>query len=156
MPPLKYRVALEGAERATLHEMISTGKAAASKLVHARILLKADRGPQGPALGDARISDAVECSELTVSRVKRRYTEEGLDAALNPKPKGHRRLKLDGDGEAQLLVLACSKLPDGEKWTMQLLADKLVELHIVDSIGRETVRMTLKKTRLNHGRRRSG
>jgi len=156
MPPLRYRVALAGLERATLRDMISSGKAAAAKLVHARILLKANRGPNGPALADAKIADAIECSEFTVNRVKRLYVEEGLDAALNPKPKGHRRPKLDGDGEAQLVALACSKLPDGEKWTMQLLADRLVELHVVDSIGRETVRTTLKKTNLNHGRRRSG
>lgn len=156
MPPLKYRVALDGLDRATLHGMISSGKAAAAKMVHARILLKADRGPEGPGLSDAKIAEAVECSEFTVNRVKRLYMEEGLDAALNAKPKGHRRRKLDGDGEARLLVLACSKLPDGEKWTMQLLADKLVELHIVDSIGRETVRTTLKKTNSNRGRPRSG
>lgn len=136
--------------------MISSGKAAAAKLVHARILLKADRGPEGPGLADAKTADAVECSEFTVSRVKRLYIEEGLDSALNPKPKGHRRPKLDGDGEAQLTALACSKLPDGEKWTIQLLADKLVELHVVESIGRETVRTTLKKTNLNLGKRLSG
>lgn len=156
MPPLKYRVALDGPERARLRDMISSGKAAAAKLVHARILLKADRGPEGPALADAKIAEAVECSDFTVSRVKRLYAEEGLDAALNPKPKGHRRLKLDGDAEARLTVLACSKLPDGEKWTMQLLADKLVELNIVDSIGRETVRTTLKKTKSSHGKPLSG
>lgn len=148
MPPLKYRVVLADCERARLYEMISSGKAAAAKLVHARILLKADRVPEGPGLTDAAIADAIECSEFTVSRVKRRYTEEGLDSALNPKPKGHRRRKLDGDGEAQLTALACSKLPDGEKWTIQLLADKLVELHVVESIGREAVRMTLKKNEL--------
>ena len=156
MPPLKYRIALDSRERATLHEMISSGKAAAAKLVHARILLKADRGPEGPALSEAKTADAVECSEFTVNRVKRLYTEEGLDAALNPKPKGHRRPKLDGDGEARLIALACSKLPDGERWTMQLLADKLVELHVVNSIGREAVRTTLKKMNLNRGKRRSG
>lgn len=156
MPPIKYRVCLTEQERSTLHQMISSGKTAAAKLVHARILLKSDRGPGRPTLADARVAEAVECSEFTVTRVKRLYTEEGLEAALNPKPKGHRRPKLDGDGEAQLIILACSKLPDGEKWTMQLLADKLVELRVVDSIGREAVRTTLKKMNLNHGRRRSG
>ena len=156
MPLIKYRVSLTEDERMTLHHMISSGKSAAAKLVHARILLKVDRGPEGPGLADAKASEAIECSEFTVNRTKRLYAEEGLDAALNPKPKGHRPLKLDGDGEARLVTLACSKLPDGEKWTMQLLADKLVELHVVDSIGRETVRSTLKKTNLSRGRPLSG
>lgn len=156
MPPIKYRVCLTGDERSMLHQMISSGKSAAAKLVHARILLKTDRGSAGPALADAKVAEAVDCSEFTVNRVKHLYVEKGIEAALNPQLKGHRHRKLDGDGEARLVSLACSKLPDGEKWTMQLLADKLVELHVVDSIGRETVRTTLKKTKSNRGRPFSG
>lgn len=146
--PVKYHVCLSKDERAELHHMISSGKAAAAKLMHARILLKADRSPDGPALSDRKIAEAVECDEMTVQRVKKRCTEEGLESALTPKPKGHRPPKLDGEQEARLVALACSKAPGGQgRWTMQMLADKLVELHIVESISDESVRRTMKKKR---------
>jgi hypothetical protein len=145
----KYRVTLTAEERQGLQELIAAGKAAAKKLAHARILLKADAAPDGPAWADERIAEAVEVSAATVERVRRRFVERGLEAALVRKPQDRpsRLPKLDGRAEAHLVALACAKPPEGRKeWTMQLLADKLVELQIVDAISDETVRRTLQKT----------
>jgi transposase len=145
----KYRVTLTAEERRGLQELIASGKAAAKRLAHARILLKADAAPDGPGWADDRIAEAVDVSVATVERVRRRFVEHGLEAALVRKPQDRpsRLPKLDGRAEAHLVALACSKPPGGRnEWTMQLLADKLVELRIVDSISDETVRRTLQKT----------
>ena len=145
----KYIVTLTADERQALSDLIAAGKAAAQKLAHARILLKADAAPGGPAWTDERIAEAVEVSDATVERVRRRFVEHGLEAALVRKPQDRpsRPRKLDGRAEAHLIALACSKPPGGrDEWTMQLLADKLVELRVVDSISDETVRRTLQKT----------
>src|SRR6516164_7076558 len=146
----KYKVTLTDEERQQLHELISAGKAAAKKLAHARILLKADAPPDGPAWPDARIAEAAEVSVATVERIRQRFVEQGLEAALARKKQERpsRERKLDGAAEAHLIALACSQPPDGRDcWTMQLLADKLIELQVVDSVCDETVRRTLKKTR---------
>jgi transposase len=145
----KYRVTLTTEERQQLHQLIAADKAAAQKLAHARILLKADAAPGGPAWTDDRIAEAVEVNRTTVERVRQRFVEQGLDAALVRKPQDRpsRERKLDGAGEAHLIALACSEPPAGRSdWTLQLLADKLVELQIVDAISDETVRQVLKKT----------
>ena len=115
--------------------------------MHARILLKTDEGPGGPAWGDDQIVDALEVSRSTVERVRVRCVEEGPDAALRPRPSGQLRLrKLDGAQEAHLIAVACSPPPEGRKrWTLRLLADKLVKLEVVDAVSYETVRRTLKK-----------
>ena len=144
----KYIVTLTAEERQGLHDLIAAGKAAAQKLAHARILLKADAAPGGPAWADDRIAEAVEVSVATVERVRQRFVEQGLDAALDRKHRERpaRVIKLDGRAEARLIALACSAPPEGRKeWTMQLLADKLVELEVVPSISDETVRRSLKK-----------
>jgi transposase len=145
----KYKVTLTAEERQDLHDLIAAGKAAAQKLAHARILLKADAAEGGPAGTDDRIAGAVEVSVATVERVRQRFVEQGLEAALVRKPQDRpsRERKLDGRAEAHLIALACSAPPGGRsEWTMQLLADKLVELEVVDSVSDETVRRTLKKT----------
>jgi hypothetical protein len=150
----KYKVTLTSDERQSLHDLIAAGKAAAKKLTHARILLKADAAPEGPAWTDDRIAEAVEVNLTTVERVRQRFVEQGLEAALVRKKQDHpsRERKLDGDGEARLIALACSEPPQGRcAWTLQLLADKLVELHVVDSISDETVRQVLKKTNSSRG-----
>jgi transposase len=144
----RYKVTLEAEERQHLHDLIAAGRAAARKLVHARILLKADAAAGGPGWPDWQIADALEVSTDTVERVRRRFVELGLDAALDRKKRERppREIKLDGRAEARLIALACSPPPEGRAvWTMQLLADKLVELEVVDSISDETVRTTLKK-----------
>jgi hypothetical protein len=145
----RYKVTLEAEERQQLQDLIAAGKAAARKLAHARILLKADAAEDGPAWPDGRIAEALELSTATVERVRQRFVELGLDAALDRKQRERppREIKLDGRAEARLIALACSTPPDGRAvWTMQLLADKLVELEVVDSISDETVRLALKKT----------
>ncbi len=145
----RYQVTLEAEERQQLHDLIATGQAAARKLAHARILLKADAADGGPAWADRQIADALEVSTDTVERVRQRFVELGLDAALDRKQRERppREIKLDGRAEARLIALACSPPPLGRAaWTMQLLADKLVELEVVDSISDETVRLALKKT----------
>ena len=145
----RYKVTLEAEERQHLQDLIAAGKAAARKLAHARILLKADAADGGPAWLDGRIAEALEVSTDTVERVRRRFVELGLDAALDRKQRERppREIKLDGRAEARLIALACSPPPLGRAvWTMQLLADKLVELEVVDSISDETVRLALKKT----------
>ncbi len=149
----RYVVTLTAEERQHLHDLIAAGQAAARKLPRARILLKADANEGGPAWPDHRIADALEVSVATVERVRQRFVEQGLDAALDRKQRERppREIKLDGRAEARLVALACSP-PEGRAiWTMQLLADKLVELEVVASISDETVRLALKKTRSSPG-----
>ncbi len=143
----KHIIALKPAERETLSELIASGKASARKLTHARILLKADQGDGRTAWTDEAISQALDISQPTVQRVRRLYVTEGLDAALNHRrPKRFRPHTLDGEQEAHLIAVACSTPPAGrDRWTLRLLADKMVELHYVDSVSHETIRQTLKK-----------
>ena len=146
----KYIVRLTADEREQLKGLVSKGKAAAYKIKHANVLLKADA--DGPAWTDERIAEAFSVHGGTVANIRERLVEQGLEAALNRKKreKPPRENKLDGAKEARLIALACSKPPLGRRrWTLHLLADKLVELRIVDSISHETVRQTLKKTNSN-------
>ncbi len=149
----KYIVTLTAEERRMLREMVSRGKAAARKLTHARILLKADIAEGAPALDDASIAQEVEAGRATVERVRKEFVEEGLEAALERrKPRRQYRRKLDGDAEAHLIALACSKAPEGRsRWTLRLLADRMVSLEQVDHLSYETVRSVLKKTNLSLG-----
>jgi hypothetical protein len=145
----KYIVTLTAEERQDLLDLIAAGKAAAGKLAHARVLLKADAADGGPAWPDGRIAEALEVSSATVERVRQRFVEQGLEAALVRKPQDRpsRPPTLDGRAEARLIALACSTPPDGRRgWTMRLLADKRVELEVVPTISDETVRRALKKT----------
>ena len=144
----RYLVTLTAEERTGLHGLISKGKAAAFKQRHARILLKADQGPQGEGWTDERIGQAFEVHSSTVERVRKRFVEEGLEAALQRKEQKNRRAKtIDGEAEARLVALACSPPPEGRRcWTLRLLADRLVALEVVDRVSPETVRKTLKKT----------
>ena len=131
----KYKVTLTADERQALHALVAAGKAAAKKLAH------------------ARIAEAVEVNRTTVEQVRQRFVEQGLEAALVRKKQDRpsRERKLDGAGEARLIALACSQPPRGRAaWTLRLLADRLVELQVVDTISTETVRQALKKT--NSGR----
>lgn len=155
---VKYVVRLTLEERAQLLTLVTTGRAAAVKLLHARILLKADIGAGNRRWSDAAIADALDTSKATVHRVRQALVEWGLEAALSRKrPTGRQYRKLDGAQEAQLLAVACSAPPAGRRrWTLQLLADKLVALEVVDTISAECVRSTLKKTRSNHGNSSSG
>jgi len=154
MPQKKYLVTLTPEEREQLAGLLSAGKRSALTIARARILLKADQADGGPAWEDARIAEALDCGVRTVERVRQRFVERGLEAALGRKPQDRpsRERKLDGRAEARLIALACSTPPDGRAaWTLQLLADKLVELKVVGSVCDETVRRVLKKTRSSRG-----
>jgi transposase len=155
---VKYLVRLTQEERQALSTLVSTGRAAAAKLLHARILLKADVGDGGRIWTDAEIAVALDTSESTVHRVRQAFVEQGWEAALaRQRPTGRQYRKLDGAQEAQLIALACSAPPTGRaRWTLKLLADKLVTLEVVDRISAECVRTTLKKTTSNHGGRNNG
>ena len=144
----RYRVTLTTEERMDLERMISRGKSDARKLAHARVLLQADE-EGGPAWGDATIAAAVRVSVRTIERVRQRFVEQGLIAALLPKPSPRLyRRKLDGEQEAHLLALACARPPDGKaRWSLRLLAERMVMLQHVAALSHETVRQTLKKTR---------
>ena len=141
----KYKVTLTADERNSLQDLIAAGKAPAQKLAHARILLKAD---QAVGWKDADIADAFALSVRTVERLRQRFVEEGFEAALKPKAVPRLPRKVDGQLEAHLVALACSDPPAGrQRWTLRLLADKLVELELVASLSHEGVRQVLKKTR---------
>jgi len=148
----KYVVRLTDTERGILEGLVNMGRGAARTLTHARILLKADCGPDGPAWTDEAISAALDVSIPTIERVRRTLVLEGFDAALQRKPAPPRQRKLDGHHEAQLIALTCSPAPEGRKrWTLRMLADKLVELTDLDGLAPETVRQILKKTTSNPG-----
>ena len=149
----KYIVTLTDEERQMVQEMLSRGKGAARKLAHARILLKADAPPGGPGWKDEAIAEALEVGRATVERIRKAFVEDGLNAALERhKSRRQYRRKLDGDGEAHLVALACQKPPEGRsRWTLKLLADRMVQLEYVDQISYQTVRRTLKKTKSNLG-----
>ncbi len=146
----RYKVTLTEQEREELHQLISKGKGAARKLLHARILLKADS-----QIGwtDQQISEALEVSISSIERVRAAFVENGLPAALERKAaKREYKRKLDGEQEAHLVALVCSQPPDERgRWTLTLIAQKMVELEYVDSIAPETIRRTLKKMNLNPG-----
>jgi transposase len=145
----KYLVTLTPEERQWLTALLSAGKRSALALTRARILLKADQAPGGPAWEDAEIAQALDCGLRTVERVRQRFVERGPEQALGRKPQDRpsRERKFDGAAEARLLALACSQPPEGRaRWTLKLLADRLVELEVFDSVSDETVRRVLKKT----------
>jgi len=158
MPKKKYHIRLSGEERGELKAIVGKGKTGAQRRCHARILLLADTdGPEG-GWSDAQIAQAVQTSIPTIERVRRVCVEYGLARALERKdPERHYERKLDGHGEAQLLALSCGEPPAGfARWTLRLLAERLVELEVVEEISHETVRRTLKKMKSSRGAKSSG
>lgn len=152
MPHKKYLVTLTPEERDWLTGLVSAGKRSALTITRARILLKADQADGGPAWEDQDIAQALDCSVRTVERVRQRFVERGPEQALGRKPQDRpsRERKFDGAAEARLIAVACSAPPGGRaRWTMRLLADKLVELEVFESVSDETVRRVLKKTNLS-------
>jgi transposase len=149
----QHVVVLSEQERARLHTLIGQGTAPARALTHARILLKANQGEAGPGWTDRAIATALEVHHTTVARVRQQYAAVGLEAAVDRKaPEREYRRKLDGEQEAHLVALACSAPPEGRKrWTLRLLAQRLVELEVVDEISYETVRQALKQTGSSRG-----
>ncbi|WP_430540942.1 helix-turn-helix domain-containing protein [Roseofilum casamattae] len=153
MPAKRYIVSLTEEEWQELEKLTKTGKAAARKINHARILLKADINQSGGGWKDSEIASALDVSIRTIERVRKRWMEEGLEKAINPRPHPESKLKkIDGETEAHLIALACSPAPEGySSWSLRLLAERMVLLGYTPSISHETVRKTLKKTKLNPG-----
>ena len=144
----KYIVKLTKSERSQLKELISSGEASARQIRRAYILLKSDSSLDGPNWGYQAICEAYEVSAPTVYNVRKNYTEGGLPRAiLRKKPERQYQQRLDGEGEAHLIAMACSEPPDGyERWSLRLLQDRMIRLEIVENISHETIRQTLKKT----------
>ena len=145
----RYVVALDVAEREELSRLVKANNAAAKKRTHAQVLLLADSGPQGTGWKDEAVAQACGVTVRTVENIRKRLVLEGLESALNRQPQARpsRQKILDGEKEAKLIAVCCGKKPKGQaRWTLRLLAERLVELEIVESISHETVRQCLKKT----------
>jgi len=145
---MKNNIELTEEQRKQLEEVISCGKAAARKIQHAQVLLKIDSGKDGPNWSDEQIKEAFGVSPSTIRRIRERFVENGLEDAINrrPQPERPEKRKVTGEREAQLIALACTEPPTGySQWSIRLLRKKVVELHIVEEVGRETIRLILKK-----------
>ncbi len=153
-----YHVRLDDGERSLLQGIVDGGKGSVTRRRRAHILLLADANRDGGGRGDADIADILGAGTATVERARRKFVLEGLEAALERKEQANRKKpRLDGEGQAKLAMLACSDPPEGHaRWTMQLLADRLVELEVVGSISDETVRQGLKKTTSSRGGANAG
>jgi len=159
MPKIKYRLSLTSEERNELKAIVAKGKHRSQKVLNALILLNCDENVEKPRrLREQDIADVLQVSAMKIHRIKKRFLEEGLEIALEGH-KGQRvyERKADGEFEAHLVALSCSEPPPGHaRWSLRLLADKVVELQYIDSVSYETVRRVLKKTKLNLGRRLDG
>lgn len=153
MPAKKYRVKLTEEEQDKLTAIVNKGKGSARRMTRSRILLLADENRSDGGLKDADIVKALGVHQRTVERTREKCVELGIETALNhARPQKKKRKLLDGEAEARLVQLACSEAPDGhDRWSLRLLTDKLIELEVVETISRETVRTTLKKMNLSLG-----
>jgi len=148
----KYIVELTSEERKQLQQLLKKGKVPGYKIRHAQMLLKANQGNKGPGWPDVQVAEVFAAHVTTVERLRKRFVEQGLEAALERNKRNNYARKLDGDAEAHLIAIACSAPPAGRsEWSLRLLADRLVELSVVDSISYMTVSRTLKKTNLSRG-----
>ena len=153
MPAKIYKVMLTEEERKELTQLVNKGKGQARRLRRARMLLMADEAQENGGWKDADIAKALSAHVRTVERVRQKCVDLGIEAALNhTKPRRSRSKVLDGAAEAVLSQVACTEAPDGRQhWTIQMLRDKLIEMEVVESVGRETIRTTLKKMNLSLG-----
>ena len=149
----KYFTKLIAEERQQLEQLLSSGIAPTRMITHARILLKSDCSEQGPNWSYSQICDALDVAPLTVANVRKRYSEDGLEAALQrKKPEREYEHCLDGDAEAHLVALVCGEPPEGkDRWTLRLLQKRMVELTYAETVSHETIRTTLKKMSLSPG-----
>jgi len=155
---VRYKVTLTQEEHETCKKLLSKGSHSSHQYRNACILINTDEGPHGQKLSNEQIAQVLQINPKTVERVKQRFVEEGFDECLDRKPypkKGPK--KADGDFEAHLVALICSEAPEGyARWSLRMLADKMVELNYTDSISHETVRQVLKKTKSNRGGSKAG
>lgn len=153
MPAKIYVLKLTQDERDVLESVVKSGKSAGWKIQRAQALLKCDQGPDGPGWIDDEVAEGYGCTRRSVENWRKQAVEDGPLSLLERKPRSDQgRTKLDGEGEARLVKLACSKAPAGfARWSLRLLAGKLVELEVVESISHESVRRVMKKTTLSLG-----
>jgi homeodomain-containing protein len=150
----KHSIELTEEQRQALKQIISKGASPARKIMHAQILLKCDSSEAGPNWSDAQIHQAFGVGTATIERLRKRFVEHGLEDALDRRPQPERPEKrlLNGKHEAYLIALSCSQKPEGHaRWSVRLLAHKMVEVGYVEQVGRETIRVTLKKMNSNRG-----
>ncbi len=148
----RWVVELSEEERERLKQLIHKGNVIGYKIRHAHMLLKADEGAEGPAWSDKQIADAYHTSVSTVRNLRKRLVEKGFEAALEREKQAKRKSKWDGEMEAKLIAIACSKPPEGySRWSVRLLAHHVVELEIIESISHTAVHQIMKKTNLNRG-----
>ena len=158
-PNIKYHVTLTGEERETLQQLVRKGKTAGYRIRHAQILLALDEIEANGSWTDETIGKAYGASIRTIGLMRKRFVEEGFQAALERKKRETPPsiIKIDGEAEAKIIALTCSEPPEGRsRWTLQLLANKVVELGILDSISDHGIGDLLKKTALSHGYRKNG
>lgn len=150
----RYKVTLTEEERAQLNAVLAKGKHTSQQYRNACILINSDEGPWGNKLSNEQIAQVLQINTKTVERVKQRFVEEGFDECMERKPYPKKApVKTDGDFEAHLIALSCSKAPEGfARWSLRMLADKMVELQYTDSVSHETVRQVLKKTKSSRGK----
>jgi len=155
---IKYRVTLTSEERKSLKQIISKGKTAGYRIRHAHILLAVDEIEENKDWTDNDIARAYHTTERSIGNLRRRFVEKGLDTALGrEKRESAPRTKIDGEAEAKIVALTCSEAPDGySQWSLRLLADKVIELGILESVSHTAIGDCLKKTKLNHGYKNSG
>jgi transposase len=155
---IKYRITLSEEERVQLENLIDNGKTAGYRIEHAQILLALDEIPENKEWTDAKIAKVFRSCEKTIGNIRKRFVEDGMEAALERrKREAPPLIKTDGEREAKIVALVCSEAPDGRaRWTLRLLAEKTVELGIVESISHTAIADCLKKTKLNHGFDKSG
>lgn len=151
---VRYKVTLTKEERDDLLQILSKGKHTSQQFKNACILLNCDEGEHGIKLNNEQIAQVLYVNTKTVERLKQRFVEDGFEACIERKPYPEvKEIKADGDFEAHLIALSCSKAPQGRsRWSLRLLADKMVELRYAESVSHETVRQVLKKTKLNRGK----
>lgn len=149
-----YKVTLTSEERDRLKAVVSKGKHSSLQYRNACILVNCDEGPHGDKLSNEQIAQVLQINTKTVERLKERFVEEGFEACVDRKPYPQKKkIKADGDFEAHLVALSCSEAPEGyTRWSLRMLADKMIELKYVDNVSHETIRQVLKKTKLNLGK----
>ena len=155
---IKYKVTLTKTEHDELMSIVNKGTHSSRQYRTAYILLNSDEGEYGDKITGRLISQVLKISERMIDRVKQRFVEEGFDVCLDRKPMSRtKEKKVDGELEAQLIAISCSEAPEGfAKWSLRLLADKMVEMKYIESISHETIRKVLKKTNLNRGKQKAG
>jgi transposase len=155
---VRYKVTLTAIEREQLQTIMSKGKHSSLQFRNACILLNCDEGEQGQKVSNEQIAQILQITTKTVERLKQRFVEDGFEACMDRKPYPEvKEVKTDGDFEAHLVAISCSKAPDGyARWSLRMLADKMVELKYAETVSHETVRQVLKKTKLSHGVYKAG